>query len=597
MLFDASILPSDLQRWVSLVSDRLRAHDDETADQIAQLPSAAAQDRVTVAVLGKAKRGKSTLINAVLGRRDDLAAPIDRLPASNAISCFCHGPREEALVTFEDDRRETVGLSRVRDFVTEEGNPANRRRVRLVEVSGPFPNLAPHVTIVDTPGAGSVHEHHDALLYRFIPSADAVVVLVTARMPLDQDEVQLLEKIKQADIRKVFFAINQIDLATAQDLDAAERHNADVLHSVGISVERFYRISAKRAYQGDLQGSGVPELAHAVAALAAESRAPLLRDRLVSRVRIAAQPVVEALALKIELAGDSAETIDSQLEQLQSDKLMLATFPERSRRFSEQWSRAIDDVERRAILVRDQLHRDVQEWIEQAGTLNLDSFARDLPGRILAEWNKLLQEPLATLERSLAEARTLLEVEIATPQVSGGKTQAFRKIRAGGLEMAWDMAKGAGWVGVGLGLTQIPGYAVAAAGGTGILASATSLAMAPLVIALGPIAAIVAGAGAVTAFQGWRLSRQRLRDRLAPAAREHIDALLNNLRHEILPTLRRAGESATTDALNHLEQRRRHLVDACSDLRRRRPSESEVEEWRRDHRALTDLLNTGAERI
>ena len=37
---------------------------------------------------GKAKRGKSTLINALLGRRDDLLAPVDQLPASNVLCRF-----------------------------------------------------------------------------------------------------------------------------------------------------------------------------------------------------------------------------------------------------------------------------------------------------------------------------------------------------------------------------------------------------------------------------------------------------------------------------------------------------------------------------
>jgi GTPase SAR1 family protein len=56
-----------------------------------------------LAVLGKAKRGKSTLINALLGRKDDTLAPIDKLPASSAITRFRYG-NEKAAVAFRDGR-------------------------------------------------------------------------------------------------------------------------------------------------------------------------------------------------------------------------------------------------------------------------------------------------------------------------------------------------------------------------------------------------------------------------------------------------------------------------------------------------------------
>ena len=205
--------------WARQILAALGKRADVAAIQeVTQAINGLLSDRFCLAVLGKAKRGKSTLLNAVLGRKDDTLAPVDKLPASSAISRFRWADTERATVGFRDGRQEQIGVERIREFVTEEFNKENAKGVNLVEIEGPFPRLDHDVELVDTPGAGSIHEHHDALLHAFIPQADAVIFLVTARMPLDQDELDLLQQVKAADIRKVFFAVNKVDESSEQDI-------------------------------------------------------------------------------------------------------------------------------------------------------------------------------------------------------------------------------------------------------------------------------------------------------------------------------------------------------------------------------------------
>jgi len=93
--------------------------------------------------------------------------------------------------------------------------------------------------LVDTPGAGSIHEHHDQILHAFIPQSDAVIFLVTAGMPVDEDEQALLKKIQAADIKKVFFALNKVDVENPQDIDDAVTHNQRCLDEAAFGSITF----------------------------------------------------------------------------------------------------------------------------------------------------------------------------------------------------------------------------------------------------------------------------------------------------------------------------------------------------------------------
>ena len=148
--------------------------DDSAAEAIDAACKQLQSERFVITVLGKAKRGKSTLLNALLGRTDDVVAPIDKLPASSAISKFHWADQDGAAVSFRDGRTVPITFGEIRQYVTEEANPENKKGVTLVDIGGRFPGLEKDLVLIDTPGAGSIHEHHDALLRQFLPQSDAV---------------------------------------------------------------------------------------------------------------------------------------------------------------------------------------------------------------------------------------------------------------------------------------------------------------------------------------------------------------------------------------------------------------------------------------
>ena len=136
--------------------------------------------RLRVLVAGEAKRGKSTLVNAMLGRA---ALPSGVTPLTALATTVLHGNDENVRAVFTDGHAENLPLSALDDLVTERGNPGNCRNVASVTVSVDAPILARGVELVDTPGTGSVYAHNTSAAEAALDTMDAAVFVLTADPP------------------------------------------------------------------------------------------------------------------------------------------------------------------------------------------------------------------------------------------------------------------------------------------------------------------------------------------------------------------------------------------------------------------------------
>ena len=114
--------------WARNVADfaRHRGHPFE-ADEIELAIKAYSERKLSMAIIGLNKRGKSTFCNGLLGRSDDSLAPVDWQPATGVVSSFSYSEdRACADVIFEDGRKEEISYERIRDYVLEKNNPQLR---------------------------------------------------------------------------------------------------------------------------------------------------------------------------------------------------------------------------------------------------------------------------------------------------------------------------------------------------------------------------------------------------------------------------------------------------------------------------------------
>ena len=199
-----SNLTTDREQVVGLarrvVDAARRQGQDAPAKDVEDALEILRRGRVTAAVVGEFKRGKSTLINALLDEPKLL--PVDNKMATSVVTTLSYASTERISVLIESPggiEPETIEITRqdIADYATETGNPANARRARLVMAELPNERLRNGLVIADTPGVGGVVREHAAVTFGFLLSADVVIFVLDALTPLSTEELEFVRTIAE----------------------------------------------------------------------------------------------------------------------------------------------------------------------------------------------------------------------------------------------------------------------------------------------------------------------------------------------------------------------------------------------------------------
>jgi len=232
---------------------KLRRFDGRLNEKLDKIAKNIETGSFTLAVAGQFKRGKTTLINAILGQR---LLPTAVLPLTSIITIIRYGPKPRFLVIFQDGKQIEIKKEEIEEYVTEKLNPNNVKSVQRVEIETPSAFLKHGVVLVDTPGIGSVYRHNTDVAYRFLPDADAIIFVLSSDPPISDAECQFLqESSKYAS--KFFFVLNKIDYLNESEIIELSEFNKRIIASkMGIepSKIRLFPLSAKNALESKLLG-------------------------------------------------------------------------------------------------------------------------------------------------------------------------------------------------------------------------------------------------------------------------------------------------------------------------------------------------------
>lgn len=201
------------------------------ADEAAKLAERLAAGRFFVACVGQFKRGKSTVLNALV---NDRVLPAGVTPVTSAVTILRHGMEQRATVFYAAGVSEDIAVDDVSLYVTEEHNHENARGVAAVEIFLPAPILASGLCLVDTPGIGSTFAGNTEATRAFVPHIDAALVVLGADPPISGDELALVLDVL-AQVPTAVFTLNKADRLSADDVREA-REFTETLMS-----ERFGR--------------------------------------------------------------------------------------------------------------------------------------------------------------------------------------------------------------------------------------------------------------------------------------------------------------------------------------------------------------------
>lgn len=479
--------------------------ENDIAENVEELTRKYAHSELMISVMGVTKRGKSTLINAILGRTDDAAAPIDVLPATSVISQYSYSPEENVVVRYLDGEEEHIGLNEIREFVTEEQNPDNRKGVDRVYVEGPFPNMRDlsmgkdiDLIINDTPGAQSIEENYDDILYNLIPFSDIILYVFTLDQQLTPKDMEFLRDLndQKSSEHGLILVLNKTDQLDEQETDNAVRYAKDILRQYGIRPGRIVRVSAKESMsRPGLEG--MEELFRTVEQAVDSSQNHKMRLYSVAeRVLFITRPVLVSMNMQESKIRELRRAMDELSEEDSA----------RKERFRDKWRRTLDVYEKEMSNAEDELIARVEnEFTKEAISV---SYLRKF---IQHELNQMVQmqisEPINNMNKGLLDAIGALNASMLDIENEVDATCMPEEIRSTYGKLIAPGTKTAAGIVLAAGSPAIPAIitSAVAGSGSGVIGTAMAwvggVAVAPLATLLGfaafPLGLIIAGSGVV----------------------------------------------------------------------------------------------------
>ncbi len=623
--------------------ERLRAATlalgaDERAKALLEARERLLSDTFRILVAGEFKRGKSTLINAFLGRE---VLPAMVKPCTGAITRVKFAEEPRAILHFKDKQKEPlqIAVEDLKKYIVIDDGPAGNDAApaqrsspyELCEVFFPLEMCRNNIEIVDSPGLNE-DEARTVITMESLASADAMVLVLGCHQFLSKHEQDFIdEKLQIPNLRYMFVLANHYDGElkdypnTKSDIERIFQRK--VGNKIG-AARRFFFVSGREALLGRKSGdaarvaeSGVPQFEKELETFLTGERSKV---KLGAPWHVAHQAIVDVttdfIPRKEDMLKQPLEDLRARFEQQQQplrdaelQRVGILRSIERRREMligtvNASYHRLITDLENaikttlagidvstwQVIVSRADARKKLSEPLQAELARRVDAWAK---GELLRAITEQMQELESDLnERSDQLAETLARIRRAlTPNVkleaSANETDELsgfnRVLRAiGGLLMegvrsAGESATG-GWRGI------IKGLPINIAIGAGliIVGFGTPVVVATLAVA-GIVRTLLEGQNAVDELR--RDIAQKLIDKLrhtTPTVLEKLDAQIRRQFKQILTSADSATKIMIDDVVGKIQ----------SILAERKKSEAfarkELENVKQIRDALRSELNT-----
>ncbi|MFD9430891.1 dynamin family protein [Streptomyces sp. NPDC060002] len=311
-----------------------------------------------VMIVGEFNRGKSTVINALLGER---VLPSYAQPCTAIINEVKWGEERRARlypmqVNGQNVAPIDIGVDELADYVTiedgEDGKPRSNPYARA-EVFWPLPLCENRVEIIDSPGLNEAPKR-ELITLGYLDQADALVMVMMATAPVSMSEQTFLNvHVRDRGHHEVFFLITRID-------DVPEAEQTGTMKSVRSRLSRYstrenrvYFVNARGMLEGRIgQDRGLVE-ASGMLPFEAELERFLVSER--GHVKV----LVPALRLSNVLT-DARRSIETQQGMLRQSAADL-------RRTYEEQQGPLQQVEQRRRLILSRVDTHLRDIADEAG--------------------------------------------------------------------------------------------------------------------------------------------------------------------------------------------------------------------------------------
>ncbi|MBZ9641809.1 dynamin family protein [Streptomyces sp. PSKA30] len=573
----------DLYQRIRMVADEaagLMEEDPRERRTIRLDSTGSVFDRETfrVLVLGEFSSGKSTLINAMLGKP---LLPMKANPTTAFTTLLRWGETEQAELYRAMDRRGQATVVSTEKFQEEvalqfDARGATREpSFSLAVVSQPLELLRRSVEIVDTAGINEDAAREQVTL-SFLEEVDAVMYVTDALRPFTLTETQnYLEQVYALGHRDVFYVVNRIDLIDEDERDDVMRRCRNEVAELEGSLNKqmhseVHFVSARNALRARIAGDTAAVERSGIMALQSALEVFCLRDAArVKFVRLAEYLRQTAIRLRKHFQNQSGglarttQELREALDSSQTSREQLQQDVGRIRRIVESWVSDVEkDIQAKFADFLAEISETVPGWnvkgpglLDRAGRVITSSGRDSVANRITDQYTSLLQRHMqvfcsVTLEEVVKEHQTQLldrltplirEYETALEEMRGQLTGANEERQSD--QLLYSLALSASRGGFGdIGFQDLPfrfrpgevtalAAGIGAAGAGGLALAGTSgliglgFAVPPLGVALAVGAALGPVLGAVSLAVSSGKLRARVGHHIAEQLRESAGAI------------------------------------------------------------------------
>ncbi len=312
---------------------------DPSVEGIDKVLQRLSEDMFNVAIVGEFKRGKSTLINALL---EQSILPADVLPCSATLNRVTYGIDPHATIEYRDGRTQDVPVEELEDYVTKLTPESEQRaaNVKSATVYYPISFCKNGVTIIDTPGLNDDAAMTEVTL-SVLPEADAAIMVMMCGSPFSESEREFLEqKIMASDLGRVMFVVTGIDRYDEEEqeklLELFRRRITESVLNKARSVYgedspefqtyqrklgsiKIFPVSARNALRAKMRGdeamlqeSLFPQFEEGLMDFLARDRGALQLSAPVSRAKNSSAEILRAIELRTATIGMDQEEFDAK---------------------------------------------------------------------------------------------------------------------------------------------------------------------------------------------------------------------------------------------------------------------------------------------
>ena len=475
-----------------------RYGQDSAADRAVQMLNATFRAG-TVVVMGEVKRGKSSLVNALIAQPDLL--PVDVLTCTSApirVAVSHDGPVVPQVTLVRGTEREMILATELARWVTVDGVGSLQGNTNAgmdeaqdppssAEISVRYPEMD-GITVVDTPGVGGLDKRAVTAALQEARHAGVLLMVCDASTPITAPEMDILRQAHDS-VGGVIVAVTKTDKNTRRWRAIVEDNKRLISSHMGIDVP-VVGVSSLRALDAarciDPARRAELERRSGIAQLRSQLRAQLRQPAAMGQ-RAALQSITTTLTGIAKTVRDDIRLLaesSTAVEQLEAEKTTLERLREESSEFEQRFQRDLAVARTRVTEGLDKALEEVRhEWTQQ---INADSLRvlrskpqvftsqietelavvmEDTVGAMVEEISELASALFPDRQELIAEIMGTTVASLTPAEVSGHEVEKKTKdiidpsvlmmgmIGSGALAAIIPVAPlaGAVWVGVNLG--------------------------------------------------------------------------------------------------------------------------------------------------